>query len=312
MRALFSSVLAGLLLLSATEAARAQVSALAGGAGEGVMASAATGAGVARGVPTVTMTTNVSTPTNTTFTVTFDFSEDVTGFTAGDLDVDRGATVSAVRTRRGDLYDVEIEPEDDFQGNVTVTIRANTVRSTVGNDPNAADIETFEVDTKGPEFEDATVDEDELVLTYDENLDGGSEPAPRDFDVTVDGTDYSVETVSVNRDEVTLILEDSVSRGDNVRLDYTPGNDPIRDRLENEASSFSRETVRNNTLSADDLPSAPEDLTATADGRTKHPPGLESAVRRRRQPHYRLPDRGLGYPQQRLGNSGTPHERHDH
>ena len=44
--------------------------------------------------------------------------------------------------------------------------------------------ETFQVDTKAPELDDATVDEDELVLTYDEDLDESSEPDPRDFEVT--------------------------------------------------------------------------------------------------------------------------------
>ncbi len=267
MRALFSSVLAGLLLLSAT-GAMAQVPGIAAGVGEGVMVSGKTGAGVARGVPTVDMTTNAPRPTSEVFTVTFDFSENVTGFTTGDLDVRNGATVSGVRRRNAHLYDVDIEPYEDFEGNVTVTIGADAVTSD-SNDKNAEASETFQVDTKAPELDDATIDEDELVLLYDEDLDGGSEPAPRDFDVTVDGTDYSVESVSVNRDEVTLILDDAVSRDDIVRIDYDPGSNPIRDRLENEASSLSRETVTNNTESADDLPSAPRDLEATADGRTK-------------------------------------------
>ena len=268
MRALFSSVLAGLLLLSAT-GVRAQTPGFAAGGDEDLMASGKSGAGVVRGVPTVRMTTNAPRPTSEAFTVTFDFSEDVTGFTASDLDVDKGTTVSAVRRRNGDLYDVEIEPEEDYEGDVTVTIKANAVRSTVGNDPNAEDDETFAVDTKGPELEEATIDEDELVLTYDEDLDGGSEPAPRDFEVRVDGRRFTVSTVDIRREDVTLTLDDAVSRDDIVRIDYDPGSNPIRDRLENEASSLSRETVTNNTESADDLPSAPRDLEATADGRTK-------------------------------------------
>ena len=50
MRALFSSVLAGLLFITAT-GVRAQVPRFAAGAGEGVMVSGEKGAGMARGVP---------------------------------------------------------------------------------------------------------------------------------------------------------------------------------------------------------------------------------------------------------------------
>ena len=69
--------------------------------------------------------------------------------------------------------------------------------------------------------------------------------------------------------EVTLILRDPVSKGDDVFLDYSPGNDRIQDELGNEAELFTRERVTNNTLTADDLPSAPRNLEATADGRTR-------------------------------------------
>ena len=54
MRALFSSVLAGLLFITAT-GVRAQVPRFAAGAGEDLMASGATRAERARGAPRVTM-----------------------------------------------------------------------------------------------------------------------------------------------------------------------------------------------------------------------------------------------------------------
>ena len=139
---------------------------------------------------------------------------------------------------------------------------------TAGDD-NIKTSETFEVDTKGPELEDATVDENELVLTYDEDLDESSEPDPDDYEVRVGNRNVIIFTVSVDDREVTLILRDPVSKGDRVTLDYTPPrSDPIQDELGNEAELFTRERVTNNTLSADDLPSAPEDLTATAEGPT--------------------------------------------
>ena len=265
MRALFSSVLAGLLFISAT-GVRAQVPGFAAGAGS----DAGSGeVGVVEGGarPTVDITAS---PTGTkieTFTVTFRFSQSVTDFEIGDITVDPGRTVSDV-TGSGRTYRVDIRPNSDFEGVVTVTVRANAAENNDG-EGNHAKTEEFDVDTRVPELDDAIVDENELVLTYDEDLDESSEPDPDDYEVSVDGRNVMLFTVSVEEREVTLILRDPVSKGDIVRLDYGPGNDPIQDLAGNEAELLARESVTNNTLTADDLPSAPTDLDATADGRTR-------------------------------------------
>ena len=272
MRALFSSVLAGLLFITAT-GVRAQVPRFAAGAGEGVMVSGEKGAGMARGVPRVTITSSETDVTNEEFTVTIRFSEDIRGFTLSDIadNVRNGSTASSLREVTDDrLYEVEIEPDEGVDGVVTVTIRAGAVESINGRDDNIETIETFAVDTKGPEFEYATVDENELILTYDEDLDESSEPDPDDYKVRVGISNEVVFTVSVDDREVTLILRDPVSKGDRVTLDYTPPRtDAIQDELGNEAELFTRERVTNNTLTADDLPSKPRNLDATADGRTR-------------------------------------------
>ena len=270
MRALFSSVLAGLLLLSAT-GARAQVPGFGAGVGEGVMVSGATGAGMARGVPKITMDSSKRNVTNETFTVTISFSEDITGFKLSDIEVRNGSTASSLDEVTDDRrYEVDIEPHEGVDGHVTVTIPAGAVESISGRDDNIETIKRFAVDTKGPEFEDATVDENKLILTYDEDLNERSEPDPDDYEVRVDGRNVIIFTVSVDDEEVTLILRDPVSKGDRVTLDYTPpSSDPIQDELGNEAELLARERVTNNTLSGDDLPSAPRNLDATADGRTR-------------------------------------------
>ena len=269
MRALFSSVLAGLLLLSAT-GVRAQTPGFGVGVGEGVMVSGAVRADHNRGVPTVTSMTSSARDdvTNETFTVTIRFSEDVTGLSTSDISVLHGNTVSAVQGT-DDRYTVDVEPDEDFEGDVTVTIRRDAVRSVSTQDGNDEESEDFEVDTKLPELDDATVDRDELILTYDEHLDRTSAPDPNDFDVLVDGSTFDVLRVSIFREEVILILDDAVSRGDPVRLDYDPGSEPIQDIPGNEASSLTNKSVENDTQSADDLPSAPRDLTATAVDRTE-------------------------------------------
>ncbi len=186
------------------------------------------------------MYTDVEQPTNATFTVNFRFTEEVTGFDIDDISVDhgeRGVRVSG----SGRLYMVDVRPESDFEGLVTVTVRANAVEGR-NNDGNARTSEDFLVDTRVPELDDATVDENELVLSYDEDLDETSEPSPSDFDVRVDGSDVIVFTVSVDGSEVTLILRDPASRGDRVTLDYSPPrSDPIQDLAGNEAELFTRE-----------------------------------------------------------------------
>ena len=260
MRALFSSVLAGLLFVSATGVG-AQARAFGVGLGDGGVVSGVVGAEPARVAATLSMDTDAKQPLNTTFTVNFRFSGPVTGFEIGDIDVGPHSTVSDV-SGSGQKYEVDVKPKSMFEGNLTVTVPANAV-----NEGNPRTIQTFEVDTRAPELETAEVDEDELILTYDEDLDETSEPRPGDFMIDVDGDDFTVLTVDIRRDEVTLTLDDDVSGGDDVTIDYDPGTNPIQDELGNEASSLTDETVNNTTTT--DLPSEPRNLTATADGRTE-------------------------------------------
>ena len=267
MRALFSSVLAGLLLLSAT-GAQAQSLALATGAGSDAVGSEAAGADNGRVPPRVSMRSNKTHPTNMTFTVTFDFTQDVTGFDIHDVVIvpDEGRTISDV-TGSNRTYTVVVRPSNNFEGDLTVTVRADAAMNS-GGEYNDETPQKFAVDTRAPELETATVDEDKLILTYDEELDEGSVPSDNDFTVEVDGDDFTVLMVDIRRDEVTLTLDDDVSGGDEVTIDYDPGTNPIQDDAAgNEASSLTDEEVEN--ITADDLPSAPRNLEATADGRTR-------------------------------------------
>ena len=78
MRALFSSVLAGLLLLPST-GARAQVPGFAVGGDEDLMVSGAVRAEPARVAATLSMDTDAEQPLNAEFTVNFRFSQDRDG-----------------------------------------------------------------------------------------------------------------------------------------------------------------------------------------------------------------------------------------
>ncbi|MXY16825.1 MAG: hypothetical protein F4057_08085 [Acidobacteria bacterium] len=96
----------------------------------------------------------------------------------------------------------------------------------------------------------ATVNGNQLVLTFAEDLDTNSKPAASAFTVYVDGgagaNPSSVDTIS--GDDVTLTLATAVTSGQTVTLDYAvPGTNPLRDESELDAPGFTGQTVTNNT-----------------------------------------------------------------
>jgi len=275
MRAWMPWVVAGVVLLPQTSV-QAQQTPFEDGGGERV-ASVEGGRdgnvaerGGSAGVPRITsITTDEDLPANDEFTVTVVFSEAVDGFRGNDIEVDNGDVTSSVREISADEYEFEVTPDADFDGVLTVRIRTNAVESVSTDDPNAAESETFEVDTIEPELEDATVEGDELVLEYSENLDVDEVPRTQRFNVEVDGTTRFVDDITIRRDRVTLTLESAVDRGDRVRIDYEHGSgDRLQDLAGNPAPEEDNFRVTNNTQTSTRLPSAPRDLTATADGQT--------------------------------------------
>ena len=96
----------------------------------------------------------------------------------------------------------------------------------------------------------ATVDGDQLTLTFAEDLDTGSKPAASAFTVYVDSgagaSPASVDTIS--GDEVTITLATAVTSGQAVTLDYAvPTSGPIQDESGIDAPAFTGRTVTNNT-----------------------------------------------------------------
>ena len=117
-------------------------------------------------------------------------------------------------------------------------------------------------DSTAPVLQSATTTALELALTYDENLDGGSEPAPSAFSVTVDGASRAVTGVSASSTNVFLTLSSAVRAGETVTVSYTvPGTDPLRDEANNPAAAFADHPVTNEAPVT--APDAPSSLTAT-------------------------------------------------
>ena len=105
-----------------------------------------------------------------------------------------------------------------------------------------------QVDGVRPAFVSAAVDGASLTLTYEETLDGGSEPGSGDFTVTVGGSERTVLDASVSASVATLTLNPEVEHGDTgIRVSYTPGANPIRDEVGNDAQGLNNRSVTNTT-----------------------------------------------------------------
>ena len=99
-----------------------------------------------------------------------------------------------------------------------------------------------------PVFQSAAVNEAELTLTYGEALDGSSRPGTGDFTVNVEGAGRSVTNVAVSGSAVELTLDPAVEHGETgIRVSYSPGTNPIRDAVGNDALGLSNEPVTNTT-----------------------------------------------------------------
>ncbi|MEJ5275468.1 MAG: Ig-like domain-containing protein [Thermogemmata sp.] len=100
-----------------------------------------------RTAPTVNLTTTASDPTNLAaipFTATF--SENVTGFTAGDITVTNGTVQNF--SGSGSTYTFEVVPTSN--GTVTVSIAANVAQDAAGNNNTASNTVTLTSDRSAP------------------------------------------------------------------------------------------------------------------------------------------------------------------
>ncbi|MEO0989189.1 MAG: SwmB domain-containing protein, partial [Cyanobacteria bacterium J06639_14] len=119
-------------------------------------------------------------------------------------------------------------------------------------------------DTTAPALQTAEVDGASLTLTYDEALDGASDPLGSDYGVTINGVAAMVTTVDADGTTVSLTLDTAVAFGDVVTVDYTPGGTPVQDEAGNDAIALSAQAVTNNTAEPDTI--APVLQTAVIDG----------------------------------------------
>ena len=156
------------------------------------------------------------------------------------------------------VFGYEVADGDEDTGGVSIEAgRISLNRGTIEDEAeNAAELDHealatqagHQVDGVRPSFLSAAVDGSSLTLTYGEALDGGSRPASGDFTVEVGGSGRSVTGVSISGSVVTMTLNPAVEHGDTgIRVSYTPGTNPIRDAVGNEARGLSSRSLTNTT-----------------------------------------------------------------
>ena len=137
---------------------------------------------------------------------------------------------------------------------------SNGLRDAAGNEVESFADKDVAGDETPPVFSSAAVAEDgtTLTVTFDENLDTVSAPAPGDFHVTVGSARRNVASggVSISGKVVTLTLASAVIVGETVTVRYTkPATNPLRDAAGNQVATFADQDVTNNsTLSPHEVP----------------------------------------------------------
>ena len=147
----------------------------------------------------------------------------------------------------------DYEAPDDANGDGEYEV---TVRVTDGANPvDAALVVRLEdADDAPPALTGASVDGDQLTLTFGEALDEGSVPPASSFTVTVADSDNPVDEAAVSGDTVVLTLSSAVTSVETVTVGYTvpTGTDatPVQDAAGNRAASVADTQVTNGTAPA--------------------------------------------------------------
>ena len=198
--------------------------------------------------PTVEIT-GVPTTANAAFEVTITFSEDVTGFTAGDISLTGSATAEVSDlTGSGSGYTATITPATD--GEVTIQVPADVAEDSVDNRNTASQSHTVSVDLSRPSVEITEVPDTanaafEVTITFSEDVTGftaddisltGSATAEVS-DLTGSGSGYTATITPATDGEVTIqvpadVAEDSVDNRNTASESHTVSVDLSRPSVE--------------------------------------------------------------------------------
>ncbi|MBD8498241.1 Ig-like domain-containing protein [Paenibacillus arenosi] len=132
----------------------------------------------------------------------------------------------------------------------TVDIGKDAVKDLAGNSypgsTNAWRFNTIVPDTVAPTLESAVMAKTNMIeLTYNKDLDSSSIPYTDNFKVVVNDETRPLVSVFVHGDKVQIYLQSGIAVGQVVKLSYTQGVIPLKDRNGNRVPSISNRDVTN-------------------------------------------------------------------
>ena len=184
-----------------------------------------------------------------------------TAETVAQLKSDPGASVSMTSGGQGSVtfdasdwdspqsVDVATTADAPASQDLDAEIYLDFDDAAAGSDYKDQDLERLPVaifDATAPLQTGASINGDQLVLTYNQALDEGSVPAAAQFAVTVDASAVTVSSVDIDGMRVTLTLNSAAESGDSVSISYTvPTSNPIQDPDANLAAALTDVAVNN-------------------------------------------------------------------
>ncbi|MCW8170659.1 hypothetical protein D8B22_16460, partial [Verminephrobacter aporrectodeae subsp. tuberculatae] len=208
-----------------------------------------------------------------TTTVTFTFTRPVNGFDTSDITCTNGTLSALTPNANRTVWTATFTPtaNTNAPSNV-INVDLAGVTDNAGNagagEVTSANYSVDTRDTVAPLFLSATVNADQLVLTYTEanTLDPAALSGSAGFTVSSTGTAITVSSAVVNATAktVTLTLSRAVTSSEVVSVSYTKPTSGavVQDAAGNDAADLSSQVVTNNTPN----PAAPQ-LITTADDR---------------------------------------------
>ncbi|MCW5287502.1 hypothetical protein D5041_00005, partial [Verminephrobacter aporrectodeae subsp. tuberculatae] len=193
-----------------------------------------------------------------TTTFTFTFSEPVNGFDASDIVCTSGTLSTPATNAARTVWTATFTPTANINvpSNV-INIDLARVTDNAGNpgkgETTSANYSVDTRDTVAPLLRSATVNGDQLVLTYTEanTLNGAALTGNAGFTVsTTTGTAIPVNSASVNATAktVTLTLSRAAANGEALTVSYAkPATGGVQDAAGNQAVDFSNQTITNTT-----------------------------------------------------------------
>ena len=202
-------------------------------------------------IPTVTISAEPDIEKNVPFDLTITFSEEVNGFATDDVKVEGPASATSASGSDGDtVYTVTITPDATSEGDVTVTVNADTVQDFALNDNTASPVsDTVHVDTIIPTVTISAEPDIEknvpfdLTITFSEEVNGFATD-----DVTVTGPASATSASGNDGDTIytVTITPNATSEGD---VTVTVNADTVQDfALNDNTASPVSDTVHVDTI----------------------------------------------------------------